>query len=107
MNQPSLRQPPHNSHRNRNSGLIETTVGPGYYVAYDRGADEVLVDYLRQPPRHPEGWPEILPNSARLSRFVYNGTQDVLRRVSKHVSIGRAMRNQKWMDAWFILIRQD
>jgi hypothetical protein len=92
---------------NRNTALIETTVGPGYYVAYDHGDREVLVDYLRQPPRHPEGWPEIIPNSARLSRLVYYGTQDVLRRVSRHVSIGRAMRDGKWMNAWFVLVRQD
>lgn len=91
---------------NRTGGIVSTTVGPGYYVSYDHGAKEVLVDYLRVPPRRPSGWPEILPNSARLSRFVYDGTQDVLRRVSKHVSIGRAMKSGKWMDAWFILCRE-
>ena len=92
---------------NRNPlALIETVVGPGYYVAYPyTTAGEVLVDYLRTPPRKPAHWPAILPNSARLSRVVYNGTQDVLRGVSAHVTIGRAMRAGKDMDNWFVLCR--
>lgn len=86
--------------------LIETVVGPGYYVAYPYTTPgEVLVDYLRTPPRKPPHWPPILPNSARLSRVVYNGTQDVLRGVSTHVSIGRAWRNGKILDNWFVLCR--
>jgi hypothetical protein len=90
---------------NRNPlGLIETIVGPGYYVAYPYSTPgEVLVDYLRTPPRKPAHWPPILPNSARLSRVVYNGTQDVLRGVTAHVSIGRAWRRGKVMDNWFVL----
>ena len=91
---------------NRTSGFISTAVGPGYFVAYQHDKPgELLVDYLRQPPRHPPDWPEIISNSARLSRVVYNGTQDVLRGVSRHVSIGRASRNGKWMDNWFVLCR--
>jgi hypothetical protein len=92
---------------NRNGSLITTSVGPGYFVAYDYGSKEVLVDYLRVPPKHPAAWPPILSNGARLSRFVYYGTQDILRRVSKHVSIGRATRKGKNMDAWFVLCRED
>lgn len=93
---------------NRNPGLIETTVGPGYFVAYEHDREgELLIDYLRTPPRKPDGWPEIIPNSARLSRFVYYGTQDVLRGVSEHVSIGRATRGGKEMPNWFVLCRED
>ncbi|MEM7138070.1 MAG: hypothetical protein AAF500_15925 [Myxococcota bacterium] len=91
---------------NRAGGFVETVVGPGYFVA--RGADdqgEVLVDYLEVPPAHPPGWPEILPNSARLSAFVYNGTQDILRGVSQHVTIGRAYKGGKPLSAWFVLCR--
>ena len=90
---------------NRTSELVSTTVGPGYFVAYPQGPTEVLVDYLRPPPRAPEGWPPILRNDERLSRFVYNGTQDLLRGVSSHVSIGRASRAGKVMDNWFVLCR--
>ena len=93
---------------NRPGGFIETIVGPGYFVAYPHSVDgEVLVDYLRLPPRRPTHWPEILPTSARLSAVVYDGTQDVLRGVSKHVTIGRAMKAGKAMSAWFTLCRDD
>jgi hypothetical protein len=93
---------------NRAGGFIETVVGPGYFVAYPHEVPgEVLVDYLRLPPRRPAHWPSILPNSARLSMVVYNGTQDVLRGVSKHVTIGRATKAGKPMSAWFALCRHD
>lgn len=90
---------------NRTSGTVSTWVGPGYYVAYDDG-DEVLIDYRQLPTGKLEGWPRILPNDARLSRFVYHNMVDVLRRVSAHVSIGRAVRDDKPMDSWFVLCRQ-
>ena len=93
---------------NRAGGFVETVVGPGYFVAYpSEVAGELLVDYLRVPPEQPEHWPAILPNSARLSKVVYNGTQDVLRGVSEHVTIGRAMKGGKPMSAWFVLCRDD
>ncbi len=92
---------------NRNNGFVETVVGPGFFVAANHGEDEILVDYLRVPPRRPDHWPEILPNDARLSFFVYNGTQDVVRGVSEHVSIGRASRRGKIMNVWFVLCRND
>jgi hypothetical protein len=93
---------------NRAGSFIETVVGPGYFVA--RPAEisgEVLVDYFRVPAERPEHWPPILPNSARLSRFVYYRTQDILRGVSEHVTIGRAIKAGKPMSAWFVLCRDD
>jgi hypothetical protein len=91
---------------NRNSALLETVVGPGYYVCHAHHVKgELLVNYLRVPPRKPSHWPPILRNDQRLSFFVYNGTQDVLRGVSKHVSIGRAQKGGSWLPAWFILCR--
>ena len=81
--------------------------GPGYFVAYDLPGGEVLVDYTRLPPRGADGWPEVIPNSARLSRFIYNGTKDTLRGVSRHVTIGRAARDGKDMPNWFVLCRED
>ncbi|MGD8317540.1 MAG: hypothetical protein PVH21_07695 [Myxococcales bacterium] len=93
---------------NRTGGFIETVVGPGYFVAYPHEVQgEVLVDYLRLPPERPAHWPEIRSNSARLSRFVYGGTQDILRGVSRHVTIGRATKAGKPMSAWFVLCRKD
>ena len=65
-----------------------------------------MIDYRRLPPDRPPGWPAIIPNSARLSRFIYYLTVDVLRRVSDRVTIGRAYRNGRPMDAWFALVRR-
>jgi hypothetical protein len=86
--------------------------GPGYFVAYQPTEPlalhgGVIIDYRRVPPDKPEGWPPVLPNTARLSRFIYNGTVDVMRRVSDRVTIGRAMRGSQPMDNWFVLVRRD
>ena len=91
---------------NRAGPFIESVVGPGYFVAYPHSVPgEILVDYLQVPPARPEHWPDILPNSARLSRVVYDGMQDVLRGVSRHVTIGRATKGGKPMSSWFVLCR--
>jgi hypothetical protein len=83
--------------------------GPGYFVAHHNDRGELVIDYRFVPEGRPEdlppGWPAIIPNSARLSRFIYNGTVDVMRRVSQRVTIGRAERAGKPMDAWFALVR--
>jgi len=59
------------------------------------------------PPRKPASWPEILPNSARLGRFVWVGMVDRVRKVSTHVSIGRAWIRGKVTDNYFALCRED
>jgi hypothetical protein len=92
---------------NKTSRLVTTTVGPGYYVATPHEQGEILIDYTRAPPHFPKGAPKFLPNDARLSFFVYNRTRDVLRGVSKHVSIGRAWRGEKILNNWFVLCRVD
>lgn len=90
---------------NRAGNLIEASVGPGYFVAYEGPGDEVLIDYTRLPEGKPEHWPEIVSNKARLSRFVYADMIDALRGVSEHVCVGRAIRGGKVMDNWFVLCR--
>jgi len=93
---------------NASGAFVGWVVGPGYFILRTHPVEgELLVDYLRVPPSAPAGWPAILPNSARLSRFVYYGMQDVLRGVSAHVTIGRATRAGKDMNAWFALCRED
>jgi hypothetical protein len=89
-----------------NEQTFKSFTGPGYFVAYNIDEGEVNIDYTRVPPRGAEGWPAVLPNSARLSRFIYNGTQDRMRGVSAHVTIGRASRAGKDMDNWFVLVRE-
>lgn len=82
--------------------------GPGYYVAHPSpDAGEVDIDYTMLPPEKPPAWPDIVPNSARLGILIYHGMIDVMRGISSHVSIGRAKKKGQWMDAWFVLVRED
>jgi hypothetical protein len=82
--------------------------GPGYFVTHAASDDgEVDIDYTMVPREKPDAWPEILPNTARLGRFVYHGMIDVMRGISTHVSIGRARKKGQNMDAWFVLVRED
>jgi len=90
-----------------NEQPFKTATGPGYFTARQENEQEVVIDYLQAPPFHPDGWPPILPNSARLSRFVYYQTRDIMRGVSEHVSVGRATRSGKNLDNWFVLCRQE
>ena len=79
--------------------------GPGYFVARQATDAEVVIDYGEVPSHKPAEWPRILPNSARLSRFIYDRTRDFMRGVSQHVTVGRATRGGKPMDNWFVLCR--
>lgn len=90
-----------------NHQTLSPFTGPGYFVAYDVEDGEVLIDYTRTPPRGAPSWPKVLRNDQRLSRFIYNGTQDLMRGVSRHVTIGRASRDGEPMPNWFVLCRQD
>ena len=89
-----------------NEQTWKTFTGPGYFVAKPASDLEVVIDYCEVPPRKPAAWPVILDNSARLSRFIYYRTRDFMRGVSKHVTIGRATREGKPMDNWFVLCRE-
>ena len=90
------------------------TIGPGFFVAVPtagrpaweaRGA--IVVDYFQTPDGPvPAGWPEVVPSSKGLSRFVYHRTRDFLRRVSTHVTIGAAYKVEKALDHYFVLCRQ-
>ncbi len=91
-----------------NEQTMRTFTGPGYFIARRGIVDTpVWIDYCRLPPGRAPSWPPILPNSSRLSRVIYYGTIDRMRRVSNHVSIGAAYRNNKPMGAYFVLCRQD
>ena len=88
-------------------------IGPGYFVAEatkdnaaweERGA--IVVDYY-QVPDGPvvAGWPEIVPNTVGLQKFIFHRTRDFMRRVSRDVTIGAAFRNDKPLDHYFVLVR--
>lgn len=92
-------------------------ITPGYFVAMEtdvrpdwRAFGGVVIDYHRVPEPGvvlPSGWPAVVPNSMGLQRFVYHETRDYMRKVSDHVSIGRAAKDDKLLDFWFVLCRQD
>jgi len=54
-----------------NEHRLRWLTGPGYFVLRDVGQPELAIDYTALPPRKPDAWPPILPNSARLGRYVY------------------------------------
>ena len=63
-------------------------------------------------PEHPDGpvapdFPRVLPNCQGLARFIYFQTRDFMRRVSHHVSIGTAYKNEQALNVYFILCRED
>jgi len=95
----------------RNVQFWAWLTGHGYFTVrvYDEGDPEreVVVDYINLPAEKPEGWPTIHHNARGLSYFVYRDTNDVMRQVSEHVTIGKALRNGKPIGAYFILVRED
>ena len=81
--------------------------GPGYFVAVGftrsaRGADGLSAPSGDRIPRAGRTSAPIEKGGARL---VYGFMVDTLRRVSEHVTIGRANRHGKDMNAWFLLCR--
>ena len=82
--------------------------GPGYFLARASDAEgEVDIDYRTIPKVKPAAWPEIRDNESGIARLVHGGMVDVMRGISSHVTIGRAKRHGKWLDAWFVLCRED
>ena len=91
-----------------NEQLMRPFTGPGYFVAREaEAAGEIEIDYRVLPAQKPGGWPEIIDQRDRLGRFVYAGMVDYLRRISAHVTIGRAFRGGKWTENYFLLARRD
>jgi hypothetical protein len=95
-----------------NEWILRRLIGPGYFVAtadhprwLERGG--VVVDYFEVPEGAvPPKWPDVVPNSQGLQRFVYRGTRDFIRPVSDDVSIGAAFRGEKALDHYFTLCRE-
>lgn len=98
-----------------NEGGTRKFIGPGYYVAVPTAGNpaweargQIVVDYF-QVPDGPvvDGWPEVVPNDQGLQRLVFHHTRDFMRRVSQHVSIGAAYKEEKALDHYFVLVRVD
>ncbi|ASN51084.1 hypothetical protein [Sinomonas sp. R1AF57] len=89
-----------------NRHVLRPLVGPGYFGVARTERGFLVIDYARLPARAPRGWPAVRANSARLGRFVYHRTTDTLRAVGAHVTVGRASRDGRALDAWFVLCRR-
>jgi len=89
-----------------NHQALAWLTGPGYFVVHREGDAPAAIDYRLVPPAQPPGWPAVKPNDVGLSRFVYRDMVDYLRRVSRHVLIGRATRYGKELPNYFLLCRE-
>jgi hypothetical protein len=92
-----------------NEGATRPLVGPGYFVVRNTKGDtrgDAVVDYYSVPPQTPEGWPAVKPNDTGVSRVVYGFMHDFLRRVSDHLTIGRAYKHDRRTDNCFVLCRE-
>jgi len=95
-----------------NHQAMTFVTGPGYFVVHapsnegEHGA-ELDFDYTAAPPGEPEGWPAYTPNERGLSRFVYGGMHDYVRRVARGVVVGKAYRHGVSENAYFSLTLPD
>jgi hypothetical protein len=99
-------------YNDNHEGHHQFATGPGYFVVHapergDAEQGEIDIDYHKLPPAKPDAWPPIKPNEAGISRFIYAGMIDVMRGISQHVSIGRAFKGGHFIDAYFMLCRED
>lgn len=77
------------------NALFVRIVGPGHYVAYDApDGDGVWIDYRRLPARQHPDFPPLIDNDHGTRSLVFGNMVDVLRRVSRHVSIGDAFKDK-------------
>lgn len=76
--------------------IAAMVTGPGHFVAVDApdGAPEVWIDYRRIPAiQHPD-FPPLQTNESGLPALVFGDMVDVLRRVSRHVTIGDSFKGK-------------
>jgi hypothetical protein len=81
--------------------------GPGYFVINQQTErpGQVMIDYTAIPNLKPQAWPVITDNESGISRLVYGGMKDFLKRVSRNVFIGEACKKGKSINQYFILYR--
>ncbi len=54
-----------------------------------------------------QGWPAIKPNTSGMCKLVYGEMLDYMRKVSTHVTIGKAWKFGKETENYFMLLRED
>lgn len=94
-----------------NEGLTRPLIGPGFFVVdHFPERREVGVNYYKVPERGSKldpKWPSVQANEEGLQRFVYANMIDYLRKLSDHVTIGRAFKHHRATPNYFLLCRED
>ena len=94
-----------------NEGLTRPLIGPGFFVVdHFPERREVGVNYYKVPERGSKldpKWPTVKANEEGLQRFVYANMIDYLRKLSDHVTIGRAFKHHRATPNYFLLCRED
>lgn len=92
---------------NANPSWLMGLIGPGHFTVTQESESVVLFDYTTLASTVPAGFPALAPNEGGLRAVVYGGMKDRVRRVSSHVTIGRAWKHGKATTNTFLLVRQD
>ncbi len=80
---------------NHAESLFARFAGPGHFVVRDApDGDGVWIDYRSPPTRRHLDFPPLIDNDRRLRGLVFGNLVDVLRRVSRHVFVGRAYKDK-------------
>ncbi len=93
-----------------NEQTLKVFSGPGYFVVTKGEGEhegELVIDCTKLPTTKPTSWPPIVPSGGLIPAIVYGNLQDYVRGIATHVSIGRARKNGKPIDNWFVLVRKD
>ena len=93
-----------------NEGPTRPYVGPGYFttrISEETARGTTVIDYTMIRSEQADGWPKIKPNTNGLCKLVYGEMLDYLRKVSTHVTIGKAWKYGKETENYFMLLRED
>ncbi len=100
-------------HEDRVQGYNHQTwswfTGPGHFQVRpsEDVPGEVWFDYVWEPTSAPDAFPAPRSNTSGVSTLVYGHMIDVVRKVSDHVVIGRAIKKGKETPNYFGLVRTD
>jgi hypothetical protein len=79
--------------------------GPGFFTVNAPAREQLFIDYRSIPEEAFDPWPAMQPNEKGISKLVYAGMQDYMRKVSNRVTVGDAWKNGKKMNQYFMLVR--